>query len=233
MRSACKAYRVPWGSNLKDHPILSWIHNSPKQMVSYLYDKLNSQKYLPTPGMKAWDRDTSEVGQDLDWEAIWGNVAGASKNPNHRYIHLKFCHRAFLTQRIRLQMGLVSNPYCSFCPLGTIGSFMHVMWECPGVSSLWREVIGTIADLTGVQFPMAPAVHLLNDDSRLGLLEKTRKVWLAGLTAAKKIVVQCWKCPHDIARVHWLWSFLDISYLELSSARINDAQPHTILEVDI
>ena len=228
MRSACKAYGVPWGSELKDHPILSWIHNSPKQMVSYLYNKLNSQKYMPTPGMKAWDRDISVVGQDLDWEVIWGNVAGASKNPNHRYIHLKFCHRAYLTPRIRHQMGLVSDPYCSFCPHGTTGSFMHVMWECPGVSGLWREVIGVIADLTGVQFPMDPAVHLLNDDSRLGLPEKTRKVWLAGLTAAKKIVVQRWK-SHDISRVHWLRSFLDISYLELSSGRINDAQPHTIL----
>lgn len=41
--------------------------------------------------MKAWDRDISELGQDLDLS----NVTGASTNPNHKYIHLKFCHRAY------------------------------------------------------------------------------------------------------------------------------------------
>lgn len=179
--------------------------------------------------MKAWDRDISELGQDLDWDAIWDNAAGASKNPNHRYIHLKFCHRAYLTPRIRHQMGLVPDPYCSFCPHGTVGSFIHVVWECPGVFGLWGKVISTLTELTGVQLPMDPAVHLLNDDSHLSLTEKTRKIWLAGLTAAKKIVVQRWKPPHDISNTHWLRSFLDISYLELSSARVNDARPNTIL----
>ena len=89
-------------------------------------------------------------------------------------------------------------------------------------------MIEIVTDVTGVQFPMDPAVHLLNDDSHLSLAEKNRKVWLAGLTAAKKIVVQRWKSPHDISTVHWLRSFLDISYMELSSARVNNAQPHTL-----
>ena len=178
--------------------------------------------------MKAWDRDITDLGQELDWETIWDNVSGASKNPNHRYIHLKFCHRAYVTPRIRHLMGFAPDPYCSFCPHGTLGSFLHVMWECPEVSRLWRKVIEIVTDVTGVQFPMDPAVHLLNDDSHLSLAEKNRKVWLAGLTAAKKIVVQRWKSPHDISTVHWLRSFLDISYMELSSARVNNAQPHTL-----
>lgn len=38
---------------------------------------------MPTSGMKAWDRDISELGQDLDWNAIWDSTAGALKNPNH------------------------------------------------------------------------------------------------------------------------------------------------------
>ena len=228
IRSACRAYMVPWGSELKQHLILSWLQHSPKQIVSYLYDRFNSQKYTPTPGMKAWDRDITDLGQELDWETIWDNVSGASKNPNHRYMHLKFCHRAYVTPRIRHLMGFAPDPYCSFCPHGTLGSFLHVMWECPEVSRLWRKVIEIVTDITGVQFPMDPAVHLLNDDSHLSLAEKNRKVWLAGLTAAKKIVVQRWKSPHDISTVHWLRSFLDISYMELSSTRVNNAQPHTL-----
>ncbi len=96
IRSACKAYRVLWGTELKDHPILSWIQNAPRQIVSYIYDNLNSQKYMPTAGTKSWERAMSDLGQNSDWEVIWHNVIAASKNLNHQYIHLKFCHRAYL-----------------------------------------------------------------------------------------------------------------------------------------
>lgn len=101
-------------------------------------------------------------------------------------------------------MGITADPYCSFCPQETFGSFAHVLWECPGILDLWEKVIGTIAALTGVQLPMEPAIHLLNDDSQLSLGAKTRKIWLAGLTAAKKIIVQRWKPPHDVSKAHWL-----------------------------
>lgn len=115
--------------------------------------------------MKAWDRDISEMGQELDWDAICNNVIGPSKNPNH----LKFCHRAYLTPRIRHRMGLVPDPYCSFFSQGTVGSFIHVVWEC---FNFWGKVISTLTELTGVQLPMDPAVHLLNDDSHLSLTKK-------------------------------------------------------------
>ena len=82
VRPACEAYRVPWGSASQEHPILSWIQRAPRWIVSFIYDKLNSEKYMPTPGMKAWRRDISEVGQKLDQGAIWTNVADV-KNPNH------------------------------------------------------------------------------------------------------------------------------------------------------
>lgn len=229
VRSACKAYRVPWGSELKEHPILCWILDASERIVSYIYDKLISEKYTPSVGMKAWERETIELGKEIDWEAIWDNVVGASKNPNHQYIHLKFAHRAYITPRIRHQMGMAPDPFCSFCPQGTIGSFIHMVWECPRVFDLWRGVIFTLEELTGVQLPMDLAVHLLNDDSLLSLTEKTRKIWLAGLTAAKKIVVQRWKHPHVISNIHWTRCFLDIAYLELSSARINKARARTIL----
>lgn len=71
IRSACKAYRVPWGTELKDHPILEWIQNAPRCTVSYIYDKLNSQKYMATGGIKVWERDLSDSGQNLNLKTIW------------------------------------------------------------------------------------------------------------------------------------------------------------------
>lgn len=52
IRSACKAYKVPWGSELKEHCVLNWIQNAPRRIVSYIYNKLNSESYMPTSGMK-------------------------------------------------------------------------------------------------------------------------------------------------------------------------------------
>ena len=63
-----------------------------------------------------------------------------------------------------------------------------------------------------VQLLMDPFVHLLNDDSKLSLTEQSGKSWLAGLTAAKKIITQRWNPPHDISRTHWLRCFLDIVF---------------------
>ena len=128
-----------------------------------------------------------------------------------------------------LHQGLGIEWDCSFCAPGTVGSFIHVVWECPGILDFWGKVVNTLTGVNGVILPMDSVVHLLNDDSRLSLTDKARIIWLACLTAAKKIVVQHWKPPHNISIIHWLRSFLDISYLELSSARINDAGPNTIL----
>lgn len=57
--------------------------------------------------------------------------------------------------------------------------------------------------------------------------ERSRKIWLAGLTATKKIIVQVWVPPHNLAHKHWLNTLLEILFLELSSARINGATPRT------
>lgn len=60
-------------------------------------------------------------------------------------------------------------------------------WECPGILDFWGTVVNTLTGVIGVILPMDPVVHLLNDDSRLSLTDKARKIWLAGLTAGRLI----------------------------------------------
>ena len=50
---------------------------------------------------------------------------------------------------------------------------------------------------------MDPFVHLLNDNPDLDIGRNSRKIWIAGLTTAKTMVVQCWKPPHDISLITW------------------------------
>ena len=53
-------------------------------------------------------------------------------------------------------------------------------------------------------------------------------MFLAGLTAAKKIVAMRWKPPHSLNKQYWVLTFIDVVYLELSTARIHGAREDTI-----
>lgn len=97
--------------------------------------------------------------------------------------------------------------------------FLHMAWLCTGLFGFWGRTYWGKTSLL-----INPMVHLLDHGS---CAQKTENV-AAGLSGAKDIVRQR-KPPHDFSRTHWLRSFLDISYLELSSARVNDARPSTIL----
>ena len=104
-------------------------------------------------------------------------------------------------------MRPVPDTYCSYHSQVTVGSFIHDVWESLGILDFWWKVVNTLAGLTGVLLPMDPAIHLLNDNSCFSLTGEARKGWLAGLTAAKRIVVQRWKPPHNISNMHRLQGF--------------------------
>ena len=50
----------------------------------------------------------------------------------------------------------------------------------------------------------------------------------AGLTAAKKLIVQRWMPPYTLHSRKWLVYFHDIVMMELSTARIHNAKAPTI-----
>lgn len=96
LRSALKAYGVPWNSPLPSHPMLQWI--APllgRSSVSIIYSKLleHSAKTLPIESI--WNRELGSLDIDLDWERIWGNLSRTSKNLLHQLIHFKTIRRVF------------------------------------------------------------------------------------------------------------------------------------------
>ena len=65
------------------------------------------------------------------------------------------------------------------------------------------------------------SVFLLNDLSQLPATAGYQKIPLyAGLTAAKKLVAMRWKQPDKLSVTCWLLTFLDVVYMELSTARV-------------
>ena len=97
----------------------------------------------------------------------------------HQLIHFKYCHSIYWTPRKRFLTKTAVHPYCNYCPQQPVGTFLHMVWERGDVNDI-------LSALVGQEIPVDPAVLLLNDDSNLNLTGKQRKMWLAGLTSAKK-----------------------------------------------
>lgn len=103
-----------------------------------------------------------------------------------------------------------------------------MMWDCPPVAQFWTKVAATLSTLLSVTVPVDVPVLLLNDLSELNIDRLKKRIVLAGLTAAKKMIVLRWKPPQVLSTRQWILSFLDVVYLELSTARVHGATEKTL-----
>ena len=115
-------------------------------------------------------------------------------------------------------MKLRANPYCDFRSDNTIGTFYHMVWQCPEVNRFCENVSSVMSDIMGRDVPHSKHLLLLNDTSSLELTINDKSFLLAGLTAAKRMVACSWKPPHALLVREWLSSYQDIAQLELSTA---------------
>ena len=103
---------------------------------------------------------------------------------------------------------------------GVSGTFLHMFWQCPPVASFWNRVSSHLSDIFPLTIPVSISTLLLNDLSQLLTPGQQKRLILAGLTAAKKLVDMRWKHPDKLSMNNWILAFLDIIYLELSTARV-------------
>ncbi len=155
-------------------------------LVSNLYTFLLESSCTPLAVHQAWARDLSLPSDEICWSTVWDNLDGTSKNLSHKLIHFKLIHRMYLTPRGRHLMKLTPSLICDLCPLGHVGSFLHMFWDCPNVKSFWTVVSSMLSVILGVTIPCCPRLLLLNDTSPLNLTSTQTHTLLAGLTAAKK-----------------------------------------------
>lgn len=75
--------------------------------------------------------------------------------------------------------------------------------------------------------PCSQSLLLLNNTS-LNLTINNRRLLLAGLTAAKRMIACRWKPPHILSTKEWLSSYKDVAPLELTTARLHSAKTQNI-----
>lgn len=88
------------------------------------------------------------------------------------------------------------------------------------MACFWNGICAQLSDIFSLSIPVSVTTILLNDLSQLSLPRHQRRLIFAGFTAAKKLVAVRWKHPDKLSVINWLLTFLDIIYLELSTARV-------------
>lgn len=225
LRSALKAHGVPWQQPIPVHPLykLLTVQGKNRGMVSTLYNFFLEASYDNLQLDRVWRRDCPVLDTDFSWEGVWSSIKEASRNPDHQQIHFNYVHRTYLTPRKLHCMKLIDDPSCSLCTMKALGTFMHMMWDCPPVTLFWTKVASGMSRVLSVTVPVTAPALLLNDLSKLNITKLKMRILLAGLTAAKKMVAVRWKPPNSLTFRHWVLASLDVVYLELSTARINRA----------
>ena len=143
-------------------------------------------------------------------------------------IHYNFVHRLYYTPRKLFLMNSISSPNCQLCTPNTIGTFIHMVWGCPGVQSFWTMVTNKLSEVLGSSIPCSPTILLLKDITGLDLSIMHQRWFLIGLTAAKKLIAQRWKAPHDLSYQHWYNTVIDLAKLERSVASMHGANTRNI-----
>ncbi len=229
LRSALKAYGVPWSSSISSHPMRDWIAPSAgRPSVSLIYNKILDCITKPLSIKTIWNRELSDLNLSVDWERVWSNLSLTSKNLAHRLIHFKVIHRAYITPYKRFKMKLQSNFNCHICNTTSSGTFLHMFWECPVVISLWTHVNLVLSSLLRIDWSVNPSLCLLNDDSDLCISSMQKRLLFAGFTAVKKTIIQNWFTPHMCREAYWIRSLLQIVSCECTTARVGGARPSTI-----
>lgn len=231
LRSAMKTYGVPWNSQLSLHPLHRYFCGNMKTrgLVSAIYTTLLQATYKPLGILTIWEKELKLPDDQIDWQTVWTNIISSSKNPNHQLIHYNFVFKYYLTPFKRYSMHLIPSPLCTFCPYGAYGTFLHMFWECPKVYRFWSKVSSTLSEILGTTIPMSPQLFLLNDDSCCDLNSTEKKIWMAGTTAAKKLLALRWQPSHSLSWRKWILFSIDVINLELSTARIHGAKEKTLL----
>ena len=209
---------------MEPHPIHKICGNlSTQGLVSALHTFLSKREKTLQLDSR-WSHDLSMAPSTINWSIVWSKIDLASRNPNHQMIHYNFAHRLYCTPHKLFLMKLNPSPNRQLCSLETTGTFVHMVWDCPGVRDFWSMVSNRMSIVLECTRPCSPTILSLDDFTGLDLSLMHQRWFLVGLTAAKKLVAQRFKN----LMIYLINTVIDLAKLEKSVASMHGAQAKNI-----
>uniref|UniRef100_A0AAR2K660 Reverse transcriptase zinc-binding domain-containing protein n=1 Tax=Pygocentrus nattereri TaxID=42514 RepID=A0AAR2K660_PYGNA len=72
-----------------------------------------------------------------------------------KFIQYKILHRYYWTPCRLFKIGLINSSSCWKCKK-EMGTFLHLIWECPLVEPFWHSVLKFLETWAGVALPVSP-----------------------------------------------------------------------------
>ena len=171
-----------------------------------------------------WQKDLGiEMEQEV-WENIVHNMGWPVRDIKTKFIHYKIIHKYYWTPVRLKRLGLIQSNECWKCK-SSMGTFLHLMWDCPLVSPFWARVIGTMEEWLEQPLPSSPRLFLLGDKTVLtaGLSKAQLGLALAGSLNAAKVILRKWKITSAPCYKDWIELMTSTASYELMLAKVGDS----------
>lgn len=123
----------------------------------------------------------------------------SSRNLNHQIINFNFIQTAYFTPHTLDKVIALPSQNCTQC---TQKAFFLWRGRVKGV----QRSGGGVWSILPKKIPYLPEVLLLNDSSILELCVKHRRLWLAGLTMAKLLVLSIYTDGFLTSEIYQVWN---------------------------
>lgn len=133
-----------------------------------------------------WERDVGLL-EDEDWDEALETCKLVSPKLSDRLSQIYILHRTYLTP---LRIARFKPEVSTACPMCTqvSGTFFHLLWQCPMLQRLWKQIVDFLHDEMGSPVSLDPKRCLLGifpDPS----LDKYTKLFLhETLFSATKVI---------------------------------------------
>lgn len=117
--------------------------------------------FRKSPMMLKWEKDLTLSFSVAQWLAAFKANAKSSACVDHWDNAQKILHRYYMTPHRLNTIDKNMSPLC-WRECRQAGNLLHVLWDCPIIHSLWKQIASIISTLTGSIYDINPALALLS-----------------------------------------------------------------------
>uniref|UniRef100_A0A803K9C7 Reverse transcriptase zinc-binding domain-containing protein n=1 Tax=Xenopus tropicalis TaxID=8364 RepID=A0A803K9C7_XENTR len=172
-----------------------------KGLISHLYKLMVTLPEDPFPKhsyMRYWEEALRIELSDHAWSKIWDNANRIVTCTQQKESVYKVMMRWYMTPDRLSKIYPNSLPHC-WRGCTTRGTLSHILWQCPLVTSYWKEVGDLITSVLAIPLDIQPP-HLLLGQPIARLKRPVQKLVNHITTAARLALTSKWK-SHNIPNI--------------------------------
>ena len=177
-----------------------------------------------TPLKVGWANELGAAISDDMWEKSLSSIHRCSVNSRYRLIQFKILHRFYFSKTRLNKIYSSVSPLCDWCQTSE-GSLSHLIWSCPVLHDYWVGIFHWFSEAFNVDIVPDYKLAIFGYfDSSVSFSSAQQQALLAGMVAAKKVILLSWKSPVAPCFKRWLSEMLFI--IQMDRLHCNDTKSY-------